>query len=146
MGESRAKYGSKVIKTLSEKLQKEFGKGFSEDTLKNARKFYLTYKERISETVFSLFEKEPPFIVSWSHYLQLMRIENEAERSFYEIETATGLKSSSWTCCGLVLSFGLTTLNLVPCGFGSSDASAGAVTSDVAISFWCWFCIISTTS
>lgn len=100
MGELRAKYGSKVIKTLSEKLQKEFGKGFSEDTLKNARKFYLTYKERISETVFSLFaieksetvfslfEKEPPFIVSWSHYLQLMRIENEAERSFYEIETA----------------------------------------------------------
>lgn len=100
MGEKRAKYGSKVIKTLSEKLQKEFGKGFSEDTLKNARKFYLTYKERISETVFSLFaieksetvfslfEKEPPFIVSWSHYLQLMRIENEAERSFYEIESA----------------------------------------------------------
>ena len=100
MGESRAKYGSKVIKTLSEKLQKEFGKGFSEDTLKNARKFYLTYKERInetvfslfaiekSETVFSLFEKEPPFIVSWSHYLQLMRIENEAERCFYEIEAA----------------------------------------------------------
>lgn len=100
MGEMRAKYGSRVIKTLSEKLQKEFGKGFSEDTLKNARKFYLTYKERISETVFSLFaieksetvfslfEKEPPFIVSWSHYLQLMRIENEAERSFYEIESA----------------------------------------------------------
>ena len=99
MGEKRAKYGSKVIKTLSENLQKEFGKGFSEDTLKNARKFYLTYKERISETVFSLFaieksetvfsffEKEPPFIVSWSHYLQLMRIENEAERSFNEIET-----------------------------------------------------------
>ena len=58
MGEKRAKYGSKVIKTLSEKLQKEFGKGFSEDTLKNARKFYLTYKERISETVFSLFAVE----------------------------------------------------------------------------------------
>ena len=58
MGEKRAKYGSKVIKTLSENLQKEFGKGFSEDTLKNARKFYLTYKERISETVFSLFAIE----------------------------------------------------------------------------------------
>lgn len=69
MGEKRAKYGSEVIKTLSEKLQKEFGRGFSEDTLKNARKFYLIYKERISETVFSFFEKEPPFIVSWSHYL-----------------------------------------------------------------------------
>lgn len=38
--------------------------------------------------MFRFFEKEPPFIVSWSHYLLLMRIENEAERSFYEIETA----------------------------------------------------------
>ena len=98
MGQKRAKYGSKVITTLSEQLQEEFGKGFSEDTLKNARKFYLTYKERISETVFSLFaieksetvfslfEKEPPFIVSWSHYLQLMRIENDAERSFMKLK------------------------------------------------------------
>ena len=99
-GEKRAKYGSGIIKTLSEELQKEFGKGFSEDTLKNARKFYLIYKERISETMFSLFaveksetvfnffEEKAPFIVSWSHYLQLMRIENEDERNFYEIETA----------------------------------------------------------
>lgn len=74
MGEKRAKYGNKVIKRLSQKLQKEFGKGFSEDTLKNARKFYLIYKERISETlftqfaieksetVFRFFQKEYPFI------------------------------------------------------------------------------------
>ena len=27
-------------------------------------------------------------MVTWSHYLQLMRIENEDERSFYEIEAA----------------------------------------------------------
>ncbi len=73
--------------------------------MKNARKFYLTYKDRIdetvfnlfavekSETVFSFFEEKPPFIVSWSHYLQLMRIENEDERSFYEIESA----KSGWS-------------------------------------------------
>lgn len=36
-----------------------------------------------------------------------------------------GLKSFSWTCCGLVLSFGLTTLNLLLCGFDSSDVSDG---------------------
>lgn len=100
MGQKRAKYGSQVVKSLAAKLQKEFGKGFSEDTLKNARKFYLTYKERISEklfnlfavekseTVFSFLEDKQPFIVSWSHYLQLMRIENDDERSFYEIEAA----------------------------------------------------------
>ena len=52
------------------------------------KKGYKCYKERISETVFSFFEKEPPFIVSWPHYLQLMRIENEDEHSFYEIESA----------------------------------------------------------
>ena len=87
-GESRARYGSQVIKRLSEEMKKNFERGFSEDSLKNARKFYMTYKDRIDETVFSLFEEKPPFIVSWSHYLQLMRIENEDERSFYEIESA----------------------------------------------------------
>lgn len=44
-GSTRAKYGQQVIKNLSEKLLNEFGRGFSDDTLKNARKFYLIYKE-----------------------------------------------------------------------------------------------------
>ena len=104
-GSSRAKYGQQVINNLSEKLLNEFGRGFSGDTLKNARKFYLTYKERISETVFSLFaieksetvfsllNKDFPLKLSWSHYLQLMRIENADERNFYEIEAA----KSNWS-------------------------------------------------
>lgn len=54
-GSSRAKYGKQVIRKLSEKLSGTFGNGFSEDTLKNCRKFYLTYKARISETLFELF-------------------------------------------------------------------------------------------
>ena len=99
-GQSRAQYGKQVIKKLSDVLTEQFGRGFSEDTLKNARKFYLTYKDRISETVFSLFaiqksetvfsffEKETPFTLPWSHYLLLMRIKNIEERSFYEIEAA----------------------------------------------------------
>lgn len=104
-GCTRAKYGQQVIKNLSEKLLNEFGRGFSGDTLKNARKFYLIYKERISETVFSLFaieksetvfsllNEDVPFQLSWSHYLQLMRIENANERNFYEIEAA----KSNWS-------------------------------------------------
>lgn len=90
-GESRAKYGKQVIQKLSEELTQQFGKGFSGETLKNARKFYLIYANRISETVFSLFaveksktvfsffENKPPFTLPWSHYLVLMRIENENE-------------------------------------------------------------------
>ena len=99
-GKHRAEYGKKIIINLSEKLTEAFGKGFSESTLEKARKFYLTYKNRISETlftefaikksetVFTIFDEEHPFVVTWSHYLQLMRIENAEERSFYEIEAA----------------------------------------------------------
>lgn len=57
-GKERAGYGKKVIQTLSEVLNKEFGKGFSVDTLENARKFYLTYRDQIGETVFSQFTEE----------------------------------------------------------------------------------------
>ncbi len=53
-GETRARYGSQVINRLYEELKKNFERGFSEDSLKNARKFYLTYKDRIDETVFNL--------------------------------------------------------------------------------------------
>ncbi len=104
-GNSRAKYGKQIIRKLSEKLSGTFGKGFSEDTLKNCRKFYLTYKERISETLFELFavkksetvfsflKEHLPFSLQWSHYLVLMRIANADERSFYEIEAA----KSGWS-------------------------------------------------
>lgn len=97
-GESRAKYGQRVIKRLSEALTEQYGRGFSVDTLENARRFFLTYQDRISETVFrkftveksetafSFFEKEAPFTLPWSHYLQLMRIKDENERKFYEME------------------------------------------------------------
>lgn len=97
-GKSRAKYGKNVLKTLSDSLNKEFGKGFSVATLTNIRKFYLTYQDRISEPVVKEFaneksqplvtklEQEPPFHLSWTHYLILMRIDNEEERNFYEMQ------------------------------------------------------------
>ena len=104
-GEHRAGYGKKVIQTLSDALNAEFGKGFYVDTLENARKFYLNYQGRISETLFRKFMKEKsdtlfrisgedvPFTLSWSHYLQLMRIKNLDERRFYEIEAT----KSTWS-------------------------------------------------
>ena len=76
--------------------------------------YYLIYKERISETLFREFaveksetvfrksEEASPFTVSWSHYLILMRIENEDERSFYEIEAA----KSGWSVRTLQRQYG----------------------------------------
>ena len=43
-GENRAKYGQQVIVKLSKALNSCFGKGFSEDTLKNARKLVIPDK------------------------------------------------------------------------------------------------------
>jgi len=92
-GEARAAYGKQVLKELSTRLTKEFGKGFSVENLKLMRRFYKIYsKDQIGETVFTQSEKIPKtlegrkFYLSWSHYLILMRISDVDERHFYEIE------------------------------------------------------------
>ena len=74
----RAEYGKNLIKTLSKKLTKEFGKGFSETNLEQMRKFFKVYG--ISQTL------SEEFRLSWSHYLILMRMEDINARNFYEIE------------------------------------------------------------
>jgi len=71
-GKYRAEYGKGILKELSNQLTKQFGKGFSETNLKQMRQFYLNYS--IGQTL--------------SDNLELMRIENEEERKFYEIESA----------------------------------------------------------
>ena len=51
-GEKRARYGKKLLKNLSAKLTKRFGKGFSQDNLERFRLFYLRFsQDLISETV-----------------------------------------------------------------------------------------------
>ena len=72
-GEKKAHYGDYVLERLSEKLTAEFGKGFSARNLRTMRKFYLVYP--IWKTVSSK--------LSWSHYLELLRIEEEPKRKFY---------------------------------------------------------------
>ncbi len=84
-GKSKAEYGQKLIRELSQKLTTEFGKGFSTTNLKQMRTFYLTYSK--GQTV------SDELRLSWSHYLMLMRIDNVEERMFYEIETA----ENSWS-------------------------------------------------
>ena len=82
-GKDRAEYGKSILKTLSDKLVKEIGKGFLVDNLENMRKFYFAYSK--SETVSRNLESYD-FQLSWSHYLKLIRINNLEERKFYEIE------------------------------------------------------------
>lgn len=99
-GANRAKYGQKVIQRLSTSLTKQFGRGYSVDNLENMRKFYIAYRDRISETLFRKFAmeksetlsrilEESPFQLSFSHYLILSRIDDDQERLFYEREAVT---------------------------------------------------------
>lgn len=78
-GKQRADYGQEIIRNLSKVLSKEFGRGFSERNLEQMRQLYLVYSK--PQTVSAEFK------LSWSHYLKLIRIEDENQRNFYEIES-----------------------------------------------------------
>lgn len=86
-GNIRAEYGKEVLKNLSAKLTANYGKGFSQRNLEQMRQFFLVYSKEIPQTV------SAEFTLSYSHYLFLMRIDNPAERNFYEIEA----KNSNWS-------------------------------------------------
>ena len=77
LGDERASYGEEVIEKLSKKLIREFGKGFSSRNLRTMRRFYITYP--IWKTVSAK--------LSWSHYLELIKIEEKEKRNFYLNET-----------------------------------------------------------
>ena len=79
-GKSRAEYGTSLLKGLSERLFKEYGKGFDESNLRNIRKFYIVFQKR------DALRPE----LSWTHYRHLMRVENDSAREFYLDEAVKG--------------------------------------------------------
>lgn len=83
-GKVRAEYAEETLNSLSQKLTGEFGRGYSVDNLERMRRFYLVYSK--SETLSRI--SPSAFLLSWSHYVFLIGIEDENERRFYEIESA----------------------------------------------------------
>lgn len=73
-GTGRAAYGKFLIGNLSKDLSLLHGKGFSRSNLIYMRLLYLEYP--ISE--------KPSHLLSWSHYVELLKIEDNLERRFYE--------------------------------------------------------------
>jgi len=124
-GVQRAEYGKLVLKTLSERLTAEFGRGFSKSNLEYMRRFFLEYCNRVaqiaqmpsgqSQTPLPRSAPEHPFNIaqmpsaqlatafplSWSQYVFLLGIRDIAERQFYEIEAA----QNSWTLSELKRQF-----------------------------------------
>ena len=78
-GKEKAEYGSALLENLSKDLRLRHGKGFSKSNLVYMRLFYLKYPK--SETL--------SHQLSWSHYFELLKIEDDLERSFYEKQSIT---------------------------------------------------------
>ena len=124
-GKPRAEYGEKTLQALSERLTERFGKGFSYRNLRLFRQFYQTYSPNLGNgksAIAKLPDGEetmirpspiaksktgeerlgnnnlplPSFGLSWTHYLQLLRVEDPLARRFYEIEAAKGNWSVRW--------------------------------------------------
>ena len=75
-GNIKAEYGKQIMKELSKELRKSLGTGFSVSNLFNMRRLYIIYPK--FQTVSGK--------LSWSHYCELLSIENKEERHFYENE------------------------------------------------------------
>lgn len=116
-GKVRAEYGKQILEELSQKLNLQYGKGFSVANLRLFRQFYLTYSERMINYLRSntyIEEQKSPSDdlatqqiidiirypmgselntgfnpqLSWSHYRALIRVKKEDARLFYEQEAA----------------------------------------------------------
>ncbi len=72
-GKINSEYGSKLLINLSKELS-PYGKGFSRSNLTYMRLFYIKYPK--SETV--------SHQLTWSHYFELLKVDDDLARSFYE--------------------------------------------------------------
>ena len=72
-GNAKAEYGFETLKRLSRDLTDRYGNGFGMSNINKMRKLYSTYP--ILQTVSAK--------LSWSHYVELLKIEDPLERSFY---------------------------------------------------------------
>ena len=81
-GNAKAKYGTSLLSNLAKLLRARVGRGYSRPNLNNMRKFYLMYP--ICQTSDKL---------TWSHICELVTIDDQLEREFYEKECI----SEGWT-------------------------------------------------
>jgi predicted nuclease of restriction endonuclease-like (RecB) superfamily len=105
-GEHRANYGDQVIKNISKALTAEFGRGFSERSIRQYRQFYQMFpKFSIQRSLIAVSEKpaksktnlaitdrriNPPVLeysLNWTHIQRIMRVSNPEARTWYLRET-----------------------------------------------------------
>lgn len=101
-GNAKAKYGTSLLSNLAKLLRTKVGRGYSHPNLNNMRKFYLMYPNfQLPEKSAPIFQTSEKFILTcqisdkltWSHICELVTIDDQLEREFYEKECI----SEGWT-------------------------------------------------
>ena len=82
-GKERADYGAYIVKTLADKLEAEYGSGFSRRQLEFCRQFYRLYP--IANALRSQ--------LNWTQYRLLIQIDDPDKREYYELESV----NNAWT-------------------------------------------------
>ena len=73
-GQAKAAYGAGLIRRLAKDLTLHHGKGCDRSNLIRMRQFYLAYPKGAT----------PSHLLSWSHVVELLKIDDPLERGFYE--------------------------------------------------------------
>ncbi len=76
-GKERAEYGTALLKKLSRDLKLQHGKGFSLSNIKRMRQFYLVFPKGATAS----------HLLSWSHYVEILKVSDDLERNFYLQQT-----------------------------------------------------------
>jgi DUF1016 N-terminal domain len=76
LADDRAEYGKAIVEALARKLSQEYGNGFSQSNLFRMMRFY----ERFADE--SILATVSPKL-SWSHFVELIRVEDPLKREFY---------------------------------------------------------------
>lgn len=84
--DNKENYGKELISNLSKRLSLKYGKGFTKTNLYNCVKFYTVYKNIFQSVSGKSF-------LSWTHYCELLLIDNEKLRNWYEKEALEGMWS-----------------------------------------------------
>jgi len=74
--EDRAEYGAGVLKQLAQRLSREYGPGFSYSSLTRMTKLYDCLSDQ--QTVATLSQQ-----LSWSHFVELIKLDDPTKRDFY---------------------------------------------------------------
>ena len=87
-GSGKAEYGKKLLENLSKDLSLLHGRGFSRSNIQRMKQLYIVFP----------ICAEVPHKLSWTHIVELLKIDDPLERSFYQQQTV----NENWSTTQLI--------------------------------------------